>query len=76
VTPAALYGLPVPTVATAAITPEPAAAPAPAVTTAATAITTGWHQNPLLVVLLVLAAAFVLSRLAEHGAGLGIWARA
>ena len=37
--------------------------------------TAGWHQNPVFVIVAILAIAFVLSRVAEHGAGFGIIVR-
>ena len=85
VTPAQFYGLqpavPVApnTVATAAgQSPAIAAPESPTVATAAnTAAAPGaWHQKAVLVVVLILAGAWVLSRLAEHGAGFGIWGKA
>jgi hypothetical protein len=37
--------------------------------------TAGIHQNPVFVIVVILALAFVLSRLAEHGAGFGIYVK-
>lgn len=77
-TPAVLYGLMPPAPAAAPTTPSGAptmASPdAPAVATAPRA-PGGWHQHPLLVLLLLLLGAFVLARLAEHGISFGLWER-
>lgn len=84
-TPAAYYGLqpavPVApnTVATAAgQSPVIATEQSPTVATPANtpAAPGAWHQRAVLVIVLILAGAWVLSRLAEHGAGFGIWGKA
>lgn len=68
ITPAGYYGLPAPPPPA----PNPsAAAPAPGSPTTAGAVRKGLHQDPVAVLLLLVALAFLLARAAEHGLSFG-----
>jgi hypothetical protein len=68
---AAYYGLPSALPAPPSTSTAPASAGAPQASSPSTTPPTGLHQDPVFVLVLLIGAAFVLARGAEHGLSLG-----